>query len=57
MKYVKSVEDDYILDNGESILYLRGKLETAKHQALKAAEKTNKLVTINKTIGYIDPDL
>jgi len=57
MKYVKSNEEEFILDDGENILYLRCKLEEAKAEALKAAEKSNKVVTINKTIGYIDPDL
>lgn len=57
MKYVKSNEDEYILDDGENILYLRCKLDDAKKEALKAAEKSNKVVTINKTVGYIDPDL
>lgn len=57
MKYVKSTEDEYILDDGENVLYLRCKLDEAKKEALKAAEKSSKVVTINKTVGYIDPDL
>lgn len=57
MKYVKTTEDEFILDDGENILYLRCKLDEAKKEALKAAEKSNKVVTINKTVGYIDPDL
>ena len=57
MKYVKSTEDEFILDDGENILYLRCKLDDAKKEALKAAEKSNKVITINKTVGYIDPDL
>ena len=56
MKYVKTTEDEYILDDGENILYLRCKLAEAKEEALKTAKKSRKLVTINKTIGYIDPD-
>jgi hypothetical protein len=55
MKYVKTKEDEYILDDGETILYLRCKLDEAKKEALKAAKKNNRVVTINKTIGYIDP--
>ena len=57
MKYIKSTENEYILDDGENILYIRCKLEEAKTEALNAAEKSNKVVTINKTVGYIDPDL
>lgn len=57
MKYVKSTDDEFVLDDGENILYLRCKLDDAKKEALKAAEKNNKVVTINKTVGYIDPDL
>lgn len=57
MKYVKSAEEEYILDDGENVLYLRCKLEEAKQEALKAAEKNKKIITVNKTIGYIDPDL
>ena len=57
MKYIKSTENEYILDDGENILYIRCKLEEAKKEALNAAEKSNKVVTINKTVGYIDPDL
>ena len=57
MKYVKTTEDEFILDDGENILYLRCKLDEAKKEALKATEKSNKVVTINKTVGYIDPDL
>jgi hypothetical protein len=57
MKYVKSTEDEFILDDGENILYLRCKLDDAKKEALRAAEKSNKVITINKTVGYIDPDL
>ena len=56
MKYVKTTEDEYVLDDGENILYLRCKLDEAKQEALKTAEKNRKVVTINKTIGYIDPD-
>jgi hypothetical protein len=57
MKYVKSTGDEFILDDGEQILYLRCKLDEAKKEALKTAQKNNKVVTINKTVGYIDPDL
>jgi len=55
MKYVKTKEDEYILDDGETILYLRCKLDEAKKEAQEAAKKNNRVVTINKTIGYIDP--
>ena len=57
MKYIKSTENEYVLDDGENILYIRCKLEEAKKEALNVAEKSNKVVTINKTVGYIDPDL
>ena len=56
LKYVKTTEDEYVLDDGENILYLRCKLDEAKKEALKAAEKSKKVVTINKTIGFIDVD-
>jgi len=55
MKYVKTKEDEYILDDGETILYLRCKLDEAKKEAKEAAKKNNRVVTINKTVGYIDP--
>ena len=56
MKYVKTTEDEYVLDDGKNILYLRCKLADAKEEALKTAKKSRQVVTINKTIGYIDPD-
>jgi len=57
MRFVKTTDEEYVLDDGENVLYLRCNLEEAKKEALKAAEKNNKVITINKTIGYIDPDL
>jgi len=57
MKYVKSTGDEYVLDDGENIMYIRGKLEDAKKEALKAAEKSKKVVTISKTVGFVDPDM
>ncbi len=56
MKYVKSTDEEYILDDGENIMYIRGKLQDVKKEALKAAEKSKRVVTINKTVGFIDPD-
>jgi len=57
MKYVRSTDEEYVLDDGENIMYIRGKLEEAKKEALKAAEKGKKVVTISKTIGFVDPDM
>jgi len=57
MKYVKSTDEEYVLDDGENIMYIRGKLEEAKKEALKAAEKGKKVVTISKTIGFVEPDM
>jgi len=56
MKYIKSANEEYILDNGESINDL-GKctLDDAKKEAEEVAKKGNKPVFILKTIGYIDP--
>ncbi|UCD14692.1 MAG: hypothetical protein JSW60_04525 [Thermoplasmatales archaeon] len=58
MKYVRSADEEYILDDGESINDL-GKctLEDAKKLAENAAKKNKKAVFIMKTVGYIDPDL
>jgi len=58
MKYVRSADEEYILDDGESINDL-GKctLEDAKKLAEDAAKKNKKAVFIMKTVGYIDPDL
>ena len=39
MKYVKTKGDEYVLDDGETILYLRCKLDEAKKEAQKAAKK------------------
>jgi methionine synthase I (cobalamin-dependent) len=58
MKYVKSANEEYILDDGENINDLgKCKLEVAKKAAEEAAKKINKPVFIMKTVGYIDPDL
>jgi hypothetical protein len=57
MKYVKSSRKEFVLDDGENILNLHCSLEDAKKDALKAAEKSNRVITLNKTVGYIDLDL
>ena len=58
MKYVKSANEEYILDDGERINDL-GKctLQDAKKVAEETAKKNNKAVFIMKTIGYVDPDM
>jgi len=55
MRYVKSKEEEYILDDGENIMYIRGTLDEARKEAEKATEKTNRVVTISKTIGFVEP--
>jgi hypothetical protein len=56
MKYIKSADEEYILDDGENINDLgKCKLDEAKKAAEESAEKTNKPVFILKTVGYIDP--
>ncbi|MFW6121910.1 MAG: hypothetical protein ACOC80_13590 [Petrotogales bacterium] len=57
MKYVKSTNEEYILDDGENINDL-GKctLKDAKKAAEDAAKKNNKTIFIMKTVGYMDPD-
>jgi len=58
MKYIKSANEVYILDDGENINDLgRCKLDDAKKVAEETAKKINKPVFIMKTVGYIDPDL
>ena len=58
MKYVKSPNEEYLLDDGERINDLgKCKLDEAKKAAEDAAKKNNKPVFIMKTVGYIDPDL
>ena len=58
VKYVKSSDEEYILDDGESINDLgKCKLQEAKKAAEHVAKKGNKVVFIMKTVGYIDPDL
>ncbi len=55
MKYIKSKEDEFVLDDGENIMYIRGKLDDAKKEAMEAAKKSGKVVTISKTVGFIEP--
>jgi len=58
MKYVKSADEEYILDDGENINDLgKCKLEEAKKAAEESAKKIKKPAYIMKTVGYIDPDL
>lgn len=57
MKYVKSSQDEYVLDDGENINDLGNcKLKEAKKIAQETAKKNNKPVFIMRTIGYIDPE-
>ena len=58
MKYIKSANEEYILDDGERINDL-GKctLLDARKAAEEAAKKNNKAVFIMKTVGYVDPDM
>ena len=56
MKYIKTTNEEYILDDGESINDLgKCSLEEAKKAAEEAAQKSNKPVFIMKTVGYVDP--
>lgn len=55
MRYVKSKDEEYILDDGENVMYVRGSLEEARKEAEKAAEKTRRVVTISRTIGFVEP--
>ncbi len=55
MQYVKSKDEEYVLDDGENIMYLRGKLEEVLKEAEKACKEKKKVITISKTIGYFDP--
>ncbi len=58
LKYIKSADEEYILDDGENINDLgKCKLNEAKKSAEEAAKRINKPVFIMKTVGYIDPDL
>ena len=55
LKYIKSADDEYILDDGENINDLgKCSLKDAKKEAEEAVKKTNKPVFILKTVGYID---
>lgn len=57
MKYIKSPETEYILDDGEKINDLgKCKLKEAKEEAKKVAKKSEKPVFILKTVGYMDPE-
>ena len=58
MKYIKSADEEYILDDGENINDL-GKctLKDAKKAAEDIARKNNKAIFIMKTVGYIDPEV
>ena len=57
MKYIKTPETEYVIDDGECIKDLgKCKLEEAKKEAERSAVKTKKPVFILKTVGYIDPD-
>ncbi len=58
MKYIKSANEEYILDDGERINDL-GKctLQDARKAAEETAKKNNKAVFIMKTVGYVDPDM
>ena len=55
MKYVKSKDEEYVLDDGENIFYLRGTLKEAVKEAEKACGKNKQVITVSKTVGYIDP--
>jgi len=57
MKYIKSADEEYILDDGENINDL-GKctLKDAKKVAEDTARKNNKAIFIMKTVGYVDPE-
>ena len=58
VKYVKSADEEYILDDGESINDLgKCKLQDVKKVAEESAKKHNKTIFMTKTVGYIDPDL
>jgi len=55
LKYIKSADEEYILDDGENINDLgKCSLKDAKNAAEKAVKKTNKPIFILKTVGYID---
>jgi hypothetical protein len=58
MKYIKSSDEEYILDDGENINDL-GKctLKDAKKAAEDTARKNNKAIFIMKTVGYVDPEV
>jgi len=55
MNYSKSRDEEYVLDDGERIMYIRGKFEEALKEAEKAASETGRVVTISKTVGYVEP--
>lgn len=55
MKYVKSKEEEYILDDGENVFYIRGPIKEAIEEAKKACKENEQIITISKTVGYVDP--
>jgi len=55
LKYIKSADEEYILDDGKNINDLgKCSLKDAKKAAEESVKKTNKPVFILKTVGYID---
>ncbi len=57
MKYIKTSQEEYVLDDGENINDLGNcKLKEAKKIAEETSKKNKKTVFIMKTVGYIDPN-
>ena len=55
MNYTETKDEEYILDDGERVMYIRGKFEEALREAEKAARETGRVVTIGRTVGYVEP--
>lgn len=55
MNYIEAEDEEYILDDGENILYIKGDFEEAKREAMKAAREKKRLITISKTVGFVEP--
>lgn len=57
MKYIKTKQAEYVLDDGENVNDLgHCELKEAKKIAKKTARENKKQVFILKIIGYIDPE-
>ncbi len=57
MKYIKTKQAEYLLDDGENINDLgQCKLKEAKAEAEKTSRKNKKQVFILKMVGYVDPE-